>query len=278
MMLALSDITMDQSLQFRDRLDGKAVEDYADILDQLPPIIVFGDDNLLADGFHRVSAAIKAGRTEISAIRREGGHDKAIAAALAENLKATGVRMSTTERNAAIRALMDDGWNASQIGKLTGIAHATVSDIGNSRKLRQSLPADVASELADTKLYRIATLDESMQEPVARLAIERNLNEPAVRALVKQVKATGVIPDDGPVITMKDLKSELKDAVDNDGSVALTRVFTAITHLADFEPEEVYGELDIETRDSYRLLMESALRTLNQWKDADVPRLRALSQ
>jgi ParB-like chromosome segregation protein Spo0J len=65
----------------RRHLDQDRVRRYAELLDQLPPVVVFelGDQTLLlADGYHRVAAAQLAGRTTVQADVRVGTKEQAL--------------------------------------------------------------------------------------------------------------------------------------------------------------------------------------------------------
>src|SRR5215213_131535 len=59
-------------------LDTARVERYAEVLDALPPVVVFdtAEGLLLADGYHRVAAARRRGlRTVEAEVRRGSRHD-----------------------------------------------------------------------------------------------------------------------------------------------------------------------------------------------------------
>jgi hypothetical protein len=73
------DATRDASS--RRTLDLDRVQQYVQMLDELPPIAVFCLEDqtlLLVDGYHRVAAAQKAGRTMIDADIREGTRADAV--------------------------------------------------------------------------------------------------------------------------------------------------------------------------------------------------------
>jgi ParB-like chromosome segregation protein Spo0J len=59
-------------------LDTARVERYAEVLDALPPVVVFdtAEGLLLADGYHRVAAARRSGLETVEAeVRRGSRHD-----------------------------------------------------------------------------------------------------------------------------------------------------------------------------------------------------------
>ena len=74
--LHLHQIAIDQAVQQRaDHLDEQVIEEYVKaMLDgvSFPPVVVFGDEYILTDGFHRVEAAKKARLTvELEGSKRE---------------------------------------------------------------------------------------------------------------------------------------------------------------------------------------------------------------
>jgi ParB-like chromosome segregation protein Spo0J len=65
----------------RHHLDLDRVRRYAQLLAQLPPVIVFRLEDqslLLVDGYHRVAAAQEAGRATVDADIREGTRAEAV--------------------------------------------------------------------------------------------------------------------------------------------------------------------------------------------------------
>jgi ParB-like chromosome segregation protein Spo0J len=71
--LALDSLILDETIQSRVKIDQRTVKEYAERMKagkEFPPIIVFeeGQSRLVADGFHRVPAAIKAGFSTIPSI------------------------------------------------------------------------------------------------------------------------------------------------------------------------------------------------------------------
>lgn len=150
--LAIDQIAIDQRIQVRVAgLDEDKVEQYAVILaeqGEMPPIIVFrepGTDVLyLADGFHRVEAARRAGLTEIQAEVRPGGFDGAYEYAEEANLE-HGLALSIQDKRAIFERRLARGheWaNLSDraIAKVLGVDQKT---IGNWRK--SSLTEEISS-------------------------------------------------------------------------------------------------------------------------------------
>jgi hypothetical protein len=76
--LSIQDITRDPQCQARSCLIPDTIDQYAEDMAEgatFPPVVVFhdGQTHWLADGFHRVAAAEKAGLESIECDIREGG-------------------------------------------------------------------------------------------------------------------------------------------------------------------------------------------------------------
>jgi hypothetical protein len=84
-------------------LDEGKVARYAQILDQLPPVVVFdlGDELLLVGGYHRVEAARRLGRPVIGAQVRQGSLADALRCAV--DLAAADRGLTTDQALDAIR-------------------------------------------------------------------------------------------------------------------------------------------------------------------------------
>lgn len=96
-------------LNTRATLNAEAIRDYAEAMrenpEALPPIEVYRTQDgklLLADGFHRVAAALSLGMTEIAAEVREGEHPDALRAALIANVK-HGMRRTNADKRQSMK-------------------------------------------------------------------------------------------------------------------------------------------------------------------------------
>jgi ParB-like chromosome segregation protein Spo0J len=88
----------------RRHLDPTRVLRYAEMLDELPPVTVFELEDhtlLLADGYHRVAAAQRAGRSTVRAEVRSG--TRAEAAQFAIDLAMARRGISADQAREAIR-------------------------------------------------------------------------------------------------------------------------------------------------------------------------------
>ena len=81
--------------------DQETVQGYMEAFDHLPPVefIKTLDGYLLADGFHRIAAAILLGHDKIEANVRKGTHDDALELAALANLR-HGQPLTREDRNA----------------------------------------------------------------------------------------------------------------------------------------------------------------------------------
>lgn len=137
MKLALNQIRMDGGTQSRAQLDWTAIDEYAGAMkegDQFPPVIIYYDGSAywLADGFHRVRAAEKAGLAEIAADVRQGTRRDAILHSVGANAF-NGVRRTSRDKRQAVTMLLnDEEWGRlydDDIARLCGVARWTVWNI-----------------------------------------------------------------------------------------------------------------------------------------------------
>ena len=76
--MRIADLLADLPLDTEAHLDTARIERYTEMLDALPPIVVFdtAEGLLLVDGYHRVAAARRCGLETIEAeVRRGPRHD-----------------------------------------------------------------------------------------------------------------------------------------------------------------------------------------------------------
>jgi hypothetical protein len=99
MKIKLSFITIDAGTQARDKINQDVVNDYAQLLSEgavFPPVVVFGEKNILADGWHRYFAHRAAGIKEIEVESHEGGVREAIFYGFGAN-KHRGLQMNQAD-------------------------------------------------------------------------------------------------------------------------------------------------------------------------------------
>ena len=104
--LSLDRPVTDAGTQVRSAIDDDIVDEYVQALAdgaQFPPVVVFRADGaeMLADGFHRVFAYRKAGRSEVPADVYHGTREDALWFALGAN-RAHGQRLTGADKRHAI--------------------------------------------------------------------------------------------------------------------------------------------------------------------------------
>jgi hypothetical protein len=137
-MLDISKIRRDGGTQSRVIIDEVTVSEYAEaMLDPItpfPPVVVYfdGTDYWLADGFHRVAARQRIGRSDIAADIREGDRRRAILYSLAAN-SLNGLRRTNDDKRRAVLTLLEDPewslWPQTEIAKTCGVSREFVNRV-----------------------------------------------------------------------------------------------------------------------------------------------------
>src|SRR5579883_2893291 len=135
--LPIVQIRLDGGTQVREKIDQALVEDYAERMregDEFPlPIVLFDEtDYWLADGFHRLHANLKLGKTEIECRLFEGSKRDAVLVALKAN-SAHGLRRSNADKIRAVKiVLADEVWSTKStrwIAEVCGVSRKFVEDV-----------------------------------------------------------------------------------------------------------------------------------------------------
>jgi transcriptional regulator with XRE-family HTH domain len=236
-------------------------------------VFVFGDENFLGDGFHRVAAAYTIGRIEIAAEQKPGTRIDADDYAVTANAQ-RGQPLKASERNAGIRRLLSHRWTQEKIAEAVGVDHSTVVNIHNSLALQgkapkeanvgvrnrskpvAALPPEVSEKIGDTKLYQIARLSTDAERlAVAQVVADGELSVVETVATVQTVKRDGL--DAGlerakNIAVARKIKKGMRAAVDADAEVAINGALLGLSPLRNgFSPEEAAAGVTIESRDYY---------------------------
>jgi ParB-like chromosome segregation protein Spo0J len=151
MKLKLSEITREFGVQSRRKLDQETIKNYAKLMGDgvvFRPIVVFGDTNILADGWHRFEACKEAGIDEIEAERMEGDIRDATFYAISANNE-HGLPMATTDRqDNAKKLLLDVEWGKLGLRAIAQKVGLSKSTVGN---IRGQLEADGLLSKSDTR-------------------------------------------------------------------------------------------------------------------------------
>lgn len=124
--LNINNIIIDKGTQSRAAISEDTVTDYAEAMqagDEFPPVITFFDgvDYYLADGFHRLHAVKRLGKTSIQADVRTGTLRDAILYSLGAN-RDHGLRRSNADKRKCVQTLLDDfEWGDLSVNEMARI-------------------------------------------------------------------------------------------------------------------------------------------------------------
>jgi hypothetical protein len=179
MKLNINKIRRDAGLQPRAAIDQATVDDYADDLRAgtlFPPVTVYydGTSYWLADGFHRVAAAIAAGLKSIHADVKQGDKRDAILFSVGVNTT-HGLRRTNEDKRRAVMRLLDDpewsAWSDREIARRCAVSDPFVG------KLR---PASICKPLADSS-RTVSRNGTTYQQAIGQRAAVAEEPEPARR-------------------------------------------------------------------------------------------------
>ncbi len=148
--LPLSSIRLDGGTQPRASINLQTVSDYMNDMAsgaEFPPVDVFYDGSAywLADGFHRIRAAEKAGRDEIACEVHQGTQQDAQWYSFGVN-KGNGLRRTNEDKQRAVQAALQHpggaGLSDGQIATHVGVSGQMVR---NYRRRMESTPKDLKS-------------------------------------------------------------------------------------------------------------------------------------
>jgi hypothetical protein len=122
----INSIIIDKGTQSRAAISEDTVTDYAEAMqagDEFPPVITFFDgvEYYLADGFHRLHAVKRLGKTSIQADVRTGTLRDAILYSLGAN-RDHGLRRSNADKRKCVQTLLDDfEWGDLSVNEMARI-------------------------------------------------------------------------------------------------------------------------------------------------------------
>ena len=180
--LPIGGLITDAGTQVRAEIDEAIVEEYAEHLaagGTLPPVTAFrdGGSTYLADGFHRLRAHERAGRTEIEAQVQTGTREDALWCALGAN-RAHGHRLTSADKKHAIELALEAWPDRSQrrIAAQIGCSQQYVGKIRAQVTTSCHLPKRTVG--SDGKSYPAGgkTLQPEPLEPDAETSEEKEVN------------------------------------------------------------------------------------------------------
>lgn len=141
--LDITVIRTDGGTQPRAEVDLFVVDDYAEVMrngGEFPPVTAFfdGETYWLADGYHRVAAAKKAGLTAIAADVKQGTRRDAVLFSVGANAT-HGLRRTNADKRRAVEALLRDEewaqWSDNRIAQVCHVDHKTVARVRSDLSL-----------------------------------------------------------------------------------------------------------------------------------------------
>ena len=141
--LPVDQIRTDADTQMRVATSAKTVDEYAEVLKELPAITVFHIDGeyILADGFHRLAAYKKCGRDTIPCEIRQGTLDDAREFACCAN-KAHGLRRSDFDKRKAVETFFTipgrDALTNSEVARRLGVTTPFVKNLRDTLGVKVS--------------------------------------------------------------------------------------------------------------------------------------------
>jgi len=184
--LNINSIIIDKGTQSRASISEETVTDYAEAMsagDEFPPVIAFFDgvDYYLADGFHRLHAVKRLGKTSIQADVRTGTLRDAILYSLGAN-RDHGLRRSNADKRKCVQTLLDDfEWgdlSVNEMARICGVSPQLVTAV--------KLEMDGGEKVSTVKTNapkKPAKLNNVVEAPVENLTPER---DEAVQELVAE--------------------------------------------------------------------------------------------
>lgn len=137
-MIEVAKIRRDGGTQSRAAINEDTVSEYAEAMANpetvFPPITVYFDGKVywLADGFHRLAAWERIGRTEVPCDVRQGDRRRAILHSVAAN-SAHGLRRSNEDKRRAVLTLLEDEewsqWSDREIARRCAVSPPLVASV-----------------------------------------------------------------------------------------------------------------------------------------------------
>lgn len=185
--LSLDQIRIDGGTQARQALNDATVDAYAQAMEdgaQFPLIIVYhdGESHWLADGFHRLAAARKAGRERLRVEVRMGDKRAAMLHAFGAN-ETHGLRRTNEDKRRAVDAMLkDDEWKTWSNRR---IADACAVSLDLVNRVRNAMPHDSTERIVQSSDGRtmnvggISTANAARERPAKPARLGPGQPEPA---------------------------------------------------------------------------------------------------
>lgn len=195
----IGELRLDGGTQSRAKLCEATIAEYAEQYSSktLPPIVVFydGSEHWLADGFHRVHGAKKAGRSLLPAEVRQGSQRDAVLYSVGANATHGLPRTNADKRRAVELLLRDEEWSKRSdrwIAEKCGVSHNFVNV--NRRALSSDDNASSTRTAKDGREYP-AQRKAPEAAPIQPQEREAKEEEPEESPVEVRVDETPVAPE-----------------------------------------------------------------------------------
>ncbi len=249
--LKIADIKTDAGTQVRVTIDEPTVTEYAEAMQtgaEFPPPTVFydGSNYFMADGFHRIRAAERVGKTEIAAEVREGSRADALIFALGANLT-NGLRRTNADKRRCVEIALQEfaDWSDRRIAETCGISNTFVGKIRSEVSTVDTCPPRVEGAADESHICPERGDDEGEVRTGRDGKAYKKLNSSAAReAAVKE--------DEDPKI--------------RSWSTALTTIQSLIRHItAEGGPESILQETPPEDRHDWASQLRKIIGVFQVW-------------
>jgi hypothetical protein len=244
MLLKLDEITLIEGNHARLKINQKQVSHYAALMKDgavFPPVIVFGEENILSDGWHRYYATKQNKGKEIMAERKPGGAREARLYSYEANNH--GLPPTPKERIANVTAMLQDQewseWPDARIAKHCGVARTTVWRLRKSvsqkqpapkptnkttPKVTQETPKDAPAEAPKTLSTPISEIDEDEFQEMAETVSELQKEVTMLRDIIasKRWDASEIEQED-ILDTVKELRTQIEILEEENRTLRISR-------------------------------------------------------
>jgi hypothetical protein len=241
MLLKLDEITLIEGNHAREKINQKQVSQYAALMKDgvvFPPIIVFGEENILGDGWHRFYAHQHNKQTEIMVEKKEGGAREARLYSYQANNH--GLPPTPKERIANAQYLLDDSewsqWSDAKIAAHVGLNRTTVWKMRKtvvkqqSKKIPKNTPKDpvinppVADTFQEPSESDIEALEDSQVQELAETITELQNEILSLRDIIasKRWEASEIEQED-ILDTVKELRTQIEILEEENRTLRISR-------------------------------------------------------
>lgn len=234
--LPVSQIRRDGGTQVRIAQNQFTIDEYAEKMVAgaiFPPVVVFfdGSEYWLADGFHRINAAIQAGIEHINVDIKEGDKRDAILYAVGAN-SSHGLRRTNEDKRNAVMLLLNDPewveWSDYEIAKACAVSRSLVQTIRDSLAFKAS---EKSERTYTTKHGTVARMNTERIGKTANIAPEvRELirDTPIIENTDDLTRLSSLEPEKQKEVVEKVISGESKDVKSSLSKITLESAKNAI--------------------------------------------------